>query len=42
MYHVDAGVDSLERDDEVAIGTILEEGMYGTTFWLKQKPNHLP
>lgn len=42
MYHIDAGLDSLERDDEVAIGTVLEEGMYGTTFWLKQKPNHLP
>lgn len=32
MYHVDVSLDSLERDDEVAIGTILEEGMYGTTF----------
>lgn len=42
MYHVDAGLDSLERDHEVAIGTILEEGMYGTKLWLKQKPNHLP
>lgn len=42
MYHTDAGLHSLGRSDEVAIAAILEEGMSGTKFWLRQKPNRLP
>lgn len=32
MYHVDVGLDSLRKDDEVATGTILEGEMSGTKF----------
>lgn len=32
MYHIDAGLDSLGRDNEVTTGEILEGGLSGTGF----------
>lgn len=37
MYHVDAGLDGLGRDDEVAIGAVLKKECMGQNFYLKAK-----